>query len=235
MTKIKSIINYFTKAEIILWTSSVLLIILCHFIFGNQGALKLCASLVGVTAIIFCAKGNPTGPALMIVFSILYAIISFSFSYYGELITYLFMSAPMSTFSLISWARNPHKKGEVEVSVGKLTRLDSVLMPTLCVAVTVIFYFLLGYFNTANLLTSTFSVSTSFAAAYLSFRRSPYYALAYMFNDIVLIILWVLASFSDVSYLSVIVCFVLFLANDTYGFINWKRMEKRQKKNADAT
>ena len=232
MKKLKSIISCFTKAELILWTSSVFLIILCYFVFGNQELLKLCASLVGVTAIIFCAKGNPIGPALMIVFSILYAIISFSFSYYGELITYLFMSAPMSAFSLISWARNPHKKGEAEVSVGKLTRHDAVIMPTLCVTVTVIFYFLLKFFNTANLLTSTFSVSTSFAAAYLSFRRSPYFAFAYMINDIVLIVLWILASFSSVSYLSVIVCFVLFLANDTYGFINWKRMQKRQKTNS---
>lgn len=229
MKKLKSALMYFTKFEWALWISSVSLIIICHFAFGSQEILKLCASLVGVTAIIFCAKGNPVGPALMIVFSMLYAIISLSFSYYGELITYLFMSAPMSVFSLVSWARNPHKKGKAEVSVRTLSRADAIIMPLLCVAVTVIFYFLLGYFNTANLLTSTFSVSTSFAAAYLSFRRSPYYALAYMFNDIVLIILWVLASFSDVSYLSVIVCFVLFLANDTYGFINWKRIQKRQK------
>lgn len=228
MKKLKSILNYFTKTEISLWVCSVTLIIVCHFAFGSQEILKLCASLVGVTAIIFCAKGNPIGPAMMIVFSILYAIISFSFSYYGELITYLFMSAPMSVFSLVSWLRNPHKKGEAEVSVRTLSRADAIIMPILCVIVTVAFYFLLKYFNTASLLTSTFSVSTSFAAAYLSFRRSPYFALAYMLNDIVLIILWVIASFSDISYISVIVCFALFLANDTYGFINWKRMQKRQ-------
>ena len=37
-----------------------------------------------------------------------------------------------------------------------------------------------------------------------------------------------LVAVKDISYLSVIICFVMFLVNDLYGFVNWKRMEKRQ-------
>jgi len=94
--------------------------------------------------------------------------------------------------------------------------------------VTVVFYFILNAFNTANILPSTLSVTTSFVAVYLTFRRSPYFALAYSANDIILIILWVLASIYDVRYISVVVCFAAFLVNDMYGFISWQRMKKRQ-------
>ena len=90
------------------------------------------------------------------------------------------------------------------------------------------FYFVLDYFGTANIIPSTLSVATSFIAVYLTFRRSSYFALAYAANDVVLIILWVLAAVEDIRYLSVIICFVMFLVNDLYGFVNWKRMEKRQ-------
>ena len=45
-----------------------------------------------------------------------------------------------------------------------------------------------------------------------------------------LIVLWTMATISDISYLSVIICFVMFLVNDLYGFINWKRMQKSQAK-----
>ena len=83
-------------------------------------------------------------------------------------------------------------------------------------------------FHTANLIPSTISVTTSFLAVYLTFRRSAFYAIGYAANDIVLIILWVLATISDISYLSVAICFVVFLVNDIYGFINWSRMQKRQ-------
>ena len=63
---------------------------------------------------------------------------------------------------------------------------------------------------------------------YLTFRRSPYFALAYAANDVVLIVLWALAAAENVTYISVIICFVVFLVNDLYGFASWKQMEKRQ-------
>ncbi len=69
---------------------------------------------------------------------------------------------------------------------------------------------------------------TSFLAVYLTFRRSRFFALAYAANDIVLIILWTLAAFSDISYISVIICFAVFFANDIYGFINRSKMRKKQ-------
>lgn len=99
----------------------------------------------------------------------------------------------------------------------------------LTAAVTFVFYFILKYFNTANIVPSTVSVTTSFLAVYLTFRRSPYYAVAYAANDIVLIVLWVMAAIKDISYTSVVMCFAAFLANDIYGFINWRRMGRRQK------
>lgn len=93
---------------------------------------------------------------------------------------------------------------------------------------TVLFYFILAHFHTANLLPSTLSVTTSFLAVYLTFRRSPYFALGYAANDMILIVLWTLAALEDLSYVSVAVCFAVFLVNDLYGFLSWRKMEKRQ-------
>ena len=153
LKKRKSLSGYFTKGEIALWCVSESLIVVSFFIFDRENYLTLAASLIGVTSLIFNAKGNPFGQFLMVIFSILYGIISFTSAYYGEMITYLGMTAPMAVFA----------------------------------------------------------------------------------NDIVLIILWILAAISDISYLSVAICFVMFLINDTYGFINWSRMQKRQEANCIIT
>lgn len=227
----KRLLNYFTKLEIGLWTSSVLLILISFFIFYRENYLTLIASIIGATFLIFNAKGNPIGQFLTIVFSTLYGIISYDFAYYGEMITYLGMTLPMALFALISWLKNPYEKGKAEVKVNKLSRKEIAFMLVLTIIVTIVFYFILEHFNTANLIPSTLSITTSFLAVYLTFRRSPYFALAYAMNDIVLIILWVLASISDISYLSVVICFIVFFVNDMYGFISWKQMEKRQKLN----
>ncbi|MDE5778361.1 MAG: nicotinamide riboside transporter PnuC [Lachnospiraceae bacterium] len=229
--KLKSMRDYFSKAEIALWCISVALIVVSFFVFDREKYLTLVASLVGVTSLIFNAKGNPFGQFLMVIFSIMYGIISYTFSYYGEMITYLGMTAPMAVFALVSWLRNPYNGNKAEVKVNRLKLKEILFMILLTIIVTFIFYYTLAVFHTANLIPSTISVTTSFLAVYLTFRRSAFYALGYAANDVVLIILWILAALSDVSYLSVVICFIMFLVNDIYGFINWSKMQKRQEAN----
>ena len=221
-------LKYFSNVEWALWLSSLLFIIISFLAFGGDGYLTLVASLVGATSLIYCAKGNPIGQVLMIIFGALYGVISYSFAYFGEMITYLGMTVPMAIVALVTWLKNPYKNNKSEVAVNKISKQEIVFMLCLSVLVTIIFYFILKALGTANLLPSTVSVTTSFIAAYLTFRRSPYFAFVYALNDIVLIVLWVLASIRDMSYVSTVVCFIIFLFNDLYGFISWKRMQKRQ-------
>ena len=220
--------TYFSKGELTLWGSSAGLILVSFFLFDRVNFMTLAASLIGTTSLIFNAKGNPIGQALMIVFSLLYGVISYTFSYFGEMITYLGMTGPRALFAFVSWLRNPYNGNHAEVAVNRLENKELVLMYVLTAVVTCGFYFILDHFDTANMIPSTLSVTTSFIAVYLTFRRSPYFALAYAANDVVLIILWTLAAVEDISCLSVIICFVMFLVNDLYGFVSWNRMEKRQ-------
>lgn len=222
------LIHYFTKAEKILWALSVSAVIAVFLLFDRGNGLALIASLIGVTSLLFNAKGNPVGQLLMIVFSALYGYISYTFCYFGEMVTYLGMTAPMAAVALISWLKNPYKGNRAEVKVNQISRKEHALMWLLTALVTVLFYFILAHFRTANLLPSTLSVTTSFLAVYLTFRRSPYFALGYAANDMILIVLWTLAALEDLSYVSVAACFAVFLVNDLYGFLSWRKMEKRQ-------
>ena len=225
----KKLCMYFSREEWTLWSVSSLLIVVSFLLFDRVNTMTLAASLIGTTSLIFNAKGNPIGQALMVVFSLLYGVISYSFSYFGEMITYVGMTGPMALFALISWLRNPYKGNRAEVAVNQIRQTELCAALALTALVTFGFYFILDHFETANMIPSTLSVATSFLAVYLTFRRSPYFALVYAANDIVLIVLWTLAAMENISYLSVIICFVMFFVNDLYGFVSWKRMEKRQK------
>lgn len=204
------------------------MIVVSFVIFDRGNYMTLIASLIGVTSLIFNAKGNPVAQVLMIAFSLMYGIISYSFCYYGEMITYLGMTMPMAAIALVAWLRNPYQGNKAEVAVNRVQKKEICFLAVITIIVTVIFYYILAHFNTSNIYPSTLSVTTSFIAVYLTFRRSPYYAVAYAANDIILIILWAFASYYDITYISVLICFVAFLANDIYGFISWKKMEKRQ-------
>ncbi len=224
----KKYFSYFSGFEIALWITSVFFTVVSFIAFDRTNYLSLAASIIGVTSLIFNAKGNPFGQLLMVIFSLLYGIISYTFAYYGEMITYLGMTMPMAVFALVSWLRNPYKGNKAEVKVNSIGKAEQIFMWILTVIVTIVFYFILDHFNTKSIIPSTISVTTSFLAVYLTFRRSPYFALAYAANDIVLIVLWASASIIDVRYISVVVCFVAFLFNDVYGFVSWRKMKVRQ-------
>ena len=225
--KLKNPFKDLSRFELILWLFSVLSISVLFFFLSSKDYLTLIASLIGVTALIFTAKGYVLGQVLIVVFAVLYGIVSFYFKYYGEVITYLGMSSPIAVFTIISWIRHPYKKTS-EVKISSMTKRQVIIMLALASIVTFVFYYILKALDTSNLIMSTVSVSTSFVAAYCAFKRSSFYAVGYALNDIVLIILWVLAAIQDISYTAMIACFVIFLINDLYGFYNWQRIKKRQ-------
>lgn len=186
--------------------------------------ITLMATCIGVTSLLLAAKGNAWAMILMIIFSIMYGIISWRFHYYGEMITYLGMSMPMSGWALITWILHPSESGS-EVEINHLTKKHVAWLIVSTGLVTVAFYYVLKYFDTPNLFFSTISITTSFLAAALTMLRSSYFAFVYAMNDLILIVLWLLASFKNPVYVPVMVNFVIFFINDLYGFVSWKRRE----------
>ena len=224
---IKLSFKSFSKFEISLWCASVLAVTFSFLLTDEKNWLTLVSSLVGVSALIFVAKGLAFGHLLCLIFAVVYGIVSLKLNYYSEVITYLGMSAPAALFSLISWLRHPYKNSEV-VSVSSLTKKKLTLSVLFTLAVTFVFYFILKAINTSEIVVSTISIATSCLASVFSYLRSPYYALAYAANDVVLIVLWSIALFTSIAYLPMVVCFLAFLANDTYGFFNWRAIKKSQ-------
>ena len=198
-------------------------------LFGDGiDLLSLATSLVGVTALILLAVGDVWGQILSCLFALLYATVSLRLHYYGEAITYLCMSAPASFCSVISWMRHPAERGKNVVKIRPLRPVELFGISLAALGITAGGYFVLAAWSTPQLPVATFSLLTSFFASALMFFRSPYYAIAYTANDAVLIVLWGTACFADLRYLSVVACFVAFLANDLFAFVEWRKRQKKQ-------
>ena len=152
MKNISKLYRYFTTVELTLWGISLLLLLLSHFLFHGSNWMTTVASMIGVSALIFIAKGNPIGQFLMIGFSIVYGIISYSYAYYGEMITYLGMSAPMAFVSLISWLRNPYRGKRSEVRINRLKGKEVWLLLLLSLVLSVLFYWVFSSKTTSKVI-----------------------------------------------------------------------------------
>ncbi len=219
-----------TGKEWLLWLGSLTVVVLSNLLTGDIDPVHLAGTCVGVTALIFVARGDVWGQILTIVFALLYGITSFRIRYWSEILTYMGMTAPMAALAVVSWLRNPYNGNRNEVKIHRLTGKQAVVMTGWTVVVTALCGWLLWILDTPNLFFSTLSVTTSFLASYLTCVRSSLYALAYAANDMVLIVLWILASVVDMAYLPMIACFGMFFVNDMYGFFSWRKRERRQRK-----
>ena len=153
--------------------------------------------------------------------SLAIVLISNRFHYWGEMITYLGMTMSMAVWSTITWLRNPSEEDGNVVEIQILNKKHIVCLVISGTIVTGIFYMILARLNIPNIVFSTISIITSFLATSLTMLRSSYYAVWYAANNIVLIVLWVLASLENPAYIPVVVNFSIFFLNDMYGGLTW--------------
>ncbi|WOO86903.1 nicotinamide riboside transporter PnuC [Mollicutes bacterium LVI A0039] len=213
-----------TFKELALWVTSITVIVLSNLFISDTDMILTITSCIGVSALIWIAKRNLLGQVLQLIFCIAYGIISFNNMYYGEFITYVFMTGPSALITLIIWSKNCAEDG-VDVEITSMKTITIVGLAA--VVTTFIMYYILVYFNTASIVLSTISITTSVFAAMLMMYRSKFYAIAYAANDIVLICIWGLASIQDIQYISLVFCFIIFFINDLYGYYSWEKAEKQ--------
>ena len=142
-------ITCLTKREWGVWIGALLVIAVSNIFSANFNVLTLIASCVGVSSLIIAAKGNVWSQILMILFSILYGIISWQFHYWGEMMTYLGMTMPMAIWSTITWIRNPSESGK-EVEIQQLTKKHIFLLVTSATVITILFFKILVFHPLIN-------------------------------------------------------------------------------------
>ena len=217
------------KWEIIYLISCLVVITICFIFSPDKSILSFITSLFGVTTVFLLAKGFVFAPITDFIYNILYSAVSIVMCYYGEALIYIFIMMPITISALVSWIKNKNSDDNT-VKVNVISKKEWLYLVFATIGATIGFYFLLKVLNTRELIISTISLISSMLGGYLIFRRSAYYAIPFIINDVILIILWGLSIFEfGLMYLPNVLSFFVFLFNDSYGFVRWKKSEKSLK------
>ena len=199
-------------------------------VISKSDILTTSCSIIDILAMLLIAKGKNIGQLLGILITVLYSIVSFKNGFYGEVIIYIFMMLPMYLIGIVSWIKHKNKETN-SVEINNIYKSEWIIVSIVSVIVFTGVYYLLKAFNTNELLVSTLSVLASLFGIYFQIRRSRYAFIFYIINDIILAILWGIPIINgDFSLLPIFLDPVINFLNDTYGFYNWTRLEKKQKK-----
>ena len=224
----KKLKTSWTKFEQILLIGSIIIVSFIGIIYKSD-LLTISCSIVGIITALLLVKGKNLGQIFGVLITILYSIVSFKNKFYGEVIIYIGLMLPMYIAGIVSWMRHQNKFTN-SVEINKISNKEWTIILIVTIIIFIAVYFLLKVFNTKELLVSTFSVIASIFAIYLQTRRSRFSFYFYVINDLILIILWGIPVISG-NFLLIPMVFnpIINLINDSYGIINWKKIEKVQK------
>ena len=186
------------------------------------------AGIFGLSCVLFAAKGKVICVFLTWGMIVFYSLLSYQNKYYGEVFINLCLMFPMTVIQLVAWIKNLGKDHVVKVN--SITKKEVFIVVLVACVAFVAFYFILRALNTSQLIISTISIVTSVLATYFQSRRSKYGFLAFLFNDVVLCVLWLFATLEDTANVAMLTAVALYVVSDIYGFISWGVLQKRQQK-----
>ncbi|MDE5654208.1 MAG: nicotinamide riboside transporter PnuC [Clostridia bacterium] len=224
---IKKIFGQWHIAELILYIAGLALITVMSICF-NASWISAVTGILGLSCVMFAAKGKVIGIFFTWGMIIFYSILSFQNKYYGEVFINLCMMFPMTIIQLISWLK--HLGKDYVVKVNSITKKEIIIVSVVAVISFAVFYFVLRAIHTSQLIFSTISIVTSILATYFQSRRSKYGFLSFLFNDAVLCVLWFFATLDDIKNIAMLIAVALYVVCDIYGFISWGVLQKRQQK-----
>lgn len=225
----KKLFKGWSWVELTLLIASPIIVLVVGVVFESD-VLTVIASIVGIICALLLAKGLVIGQFFGIAIAVLYSIVSFKNKFYGEMLVYLVIMLPMYIWGIVEWIRHRNIERK-RVEVNSITWKEWVIVSLCSVLAFIGFYFFLRALNTRELFISTLSVIDNVFATYLLARRSKYGFISYIVNDLILIVLWGIPVVQgDWVLLAMLINPVINLINDTYGVVNWTKMQRNQKR-----
>ena len=223
----KKIFKNWNLFEILFTIISAIAIVVAFIFTVEKQWMTLVIASIWLISAIFTSKGMFYTPICNVIYIVFYVIVSINQQYYGEAIVYGAIIGPIQIFTIFSWIKNKQK--EQTVAINKIKSKEWVWVGIITTIATVGLYFLLLILNTSELVVSTLSLVFCALANYLLLRRSSYYALSFVVNDVFLVTLWLIAAIeSNFSLVLMLINSLVFTVNDVYGFFRWKKQEKTQ-------
>ena len=207
--------NLFEKLFLIIGTITAFVL---TFLFKGTW-IDLGYTLLYFWTALLLAKGKYACYIIGIISTFFYAYVSYSNSYYGEVIIAMCCTLPLMIVGLVNWLK--HQDNTNTVVIKEISKKELIIVLLTQAIMFIGYYYLLKVFNTNNLLVSTFSIVASIIATYLTARRSEYGFVGFIINDIILITLWSIPVIGgNTNLIPVLLCPVLLLINDIYGVYN---------------
>lgn len=231
MDKISNVWKWY---EIVFLAVSFIALIACFFATNNTNYLSLISAIVTVFYVMTAAKGLYWSPLANIVCLVFYIWVSATQAFWGEVIRDAALLFPLAVVGCITWIKNRDKHNEQVVKVRNLSWQEYLYTLLAGIVGGVGVYFLLDALGTNQVILNTITFTLAVMATYLLYRRSRWYAILFLVNNIVTIVLWALTfDASGLEFLPIMLSYVINSLLNIYGLFMWRRNAHTQHKQSN--
>ena len=214
--------------ELALITGIILLNVLVFIITKDTNIVGIVSSITGVICVVMTAKGHISCYYWGIVNIATYGIISYQASFFGEVMLNGIYYLPMQFIGIYMWKKYLDQENIVKTRGMNKKQIFITLIISL-VAIWSYGLFLQAINGNLPFIDSTTNV-LSILAMYLSVKRFKEQWLMWIMINIISIYMWSVALINgETNSLVMIIMWSAYLINAVYGYINWTKLERRDK------
>ncbi|MED4753688.1 nicotinamide riboside transporter PnuC [Brevibacillus choshinensis] len=213
-----------------LWLLAFTVVNVYLFFALDDTLIGLIASLTGMLSVVLVAKGKTWNYYPGIINVVLYAFVAYGQKYYGEVMLNLLYFLPMQFIGLFMWRKNglsEEKRNDVRVAV--MTNRARIYWSVLCLAVTVVYAWVLKTMGGALPFIDSLTAVLSIVAMIFMVKRFVEQWVVWIIIDVLTIYMWLVAFMGDGNDVSILVMWTAYLMNAIYGWLNWRTQYRMQK------
>ena len=194
----------------------------------NDTAIGMIAAVTGMFYTVLAGKGKLACFLFGLVNTPLYAYVAFKAGYYGDLAMNLYYFAMMFP-GLIAWLRNQSKDPNAGIVRTRLSPKGRIILAVACLAAIPVLWTALRLLDGTRPLCDSVTNVLSIAAMVLTVRRAIEEWILWIIVDVVEVFMWWRAWCEGEGSVSILLMWLLFLANGIYLFTLWLKVDARQR------
>ena len=202
------------------WLTLACCVILGLSIYWQDTAMGIVSATTGVACVVCTGKGKLSAYLFGLVNTVLYAIISWKASFYGEVMLNALYYVPMQFYGFYVWSRHINTETH-EVEKRRMGTKGRFLMAVSVAAATGIYGWILQLLGGNMPYVDALSTVVSVVAMMISVKMYMEQWMLWILVDIVTIIMWGVQFYHGSDSIATLLMWIVYLGNAVIMYVKW--------------
>lgn len=224
--QIKNELSGWKPLEVI-WLATACTVIAILSLYWGDSAMGIISAVTGVACVVCTGKGKLSAYVFGLINSILYAIISYHATLYGETMLNALYYVPMQFVGFYVWSKH------MDADTGEVLkkRMKPTSLVTLCLAIavgTILYGWLLQWMGDAMPFVDSFTTVSSVAAMLISVKMYAEQWWIWVVVDVFSVYMWWCDFRTGSDNMSTLLMWAVYLGNAIIMLVKWEKEARRR-------